>query len=1528
MKNEEEIILINNNKANKNILNSLMSYDSYNSNDFKKINASNNIINTSGSQPIVIFKKISKSLTQTFPNHKSKQPLKNNYISDGGLKKKINKYKSFISNPIQTNPISSNLPKNSKYAKGAKTMRNINKKLIINKKEKLTKSKEKTQIIEYNSNNEKAREKKFSKKKIEKLSKKEFDKIKKDYHCQESHSQGHFNRKNKIFTNNNFISKSIHEIHYNKNSNIKNNNDNIRMSYSPNDNNIKNNINNIKSSNNNNFSGNNKKNKITKIKKEYKTKKDNKTKKIEESEKTEQDQKKIEYIDALVKNGVLNVTKELNIIKKLTPKEIMNRKKKEFLQENGVDENNINNNDKQIRYNQPQLRINNVNIKSIRKKNISMKNANYVKNKVNKLNISKSNSKYVSFLHNNTNTNTNINNITSNNTNTNIVTHIQDTQLSNKNFKKKTALKPQINQFEYINKIQQEQKKLPGHKEYTSRGLVKQLNINDYEPQLSDSFRHTNININSNLNSKTQINIDFNLKNKNSIRKSADYNRIKKENRKKLIEEMDEDEFPFSHRKSYRSPQEIYRYLREKRIETRKEEENTEKEKQLKAYMTFHNLMNIGKKLDSNITKISQQFIPPKSRKETRGHLKLRKEPNEFYVGTESSRNNSTFIDKKEYYISILESQKCVNKSKIGLQEGEKEADNNNNNNIESNNKKNDVKNKSCKKKLTRGFSTELFENKKIIDELYVTINKANKIFSKENFNKIKNDLLKKNNDTNANNDSNNESQKTTQIMPEKKINDSNNIKKDNNTHEIAKINTNINNKIIKAPEIKIEMPNTTHAANNIHTNKNIKFNANEIIYNLQNNNLSYYNINNNNNDLSGYNSQEKYAQHLSHTYSNSVNPINVIKDKYELSTIVNFIEKVKIILKRKVFTLLYQMYLDKYKRKTYAMAFNYIVMLCKIYPFKKIEKYTRFLDYYEAFKELFKPFIHNKFRIFINKCLEIKIRKFILILELFYKYKAMSKLFIYCERDFKKEIINFLIITIKKPFYLLFLNKLISFKRQGNTNDNNIYNEINLPLNIPLINEIIKDEINNKENYQNNNNNNNNIFEEIYDEGNNIFNTNSDYYSLCHQPKNIHSIKHIKINTQKEINTHTNLKIKDLLNTENKDYLKKLSKLKDIDTFSDEVTNLIIEKIINTEIKPFSPYEKLIPYKSFKYDIIPKSQNTSLNNSYISSSCASLDQLSINNNNYLNDPRIQSLNESLISQMSYNSEFNKTIRDKKREQSMSIYVKKIGPKLIELICNEIKNNYNRIYDNISTPLRTDLEKIVIALELKDNEELKKNYRILCVKEELKEIISREKIIKKFGETNKKIRKKYNQKIDESYDIFLNLSIIDTAIELINKERLYGDIGEPFSLNSIRNREIGFKYNRNEPKKLVSLIYKTLMEYINNPIFLIKDSVINADEKKIIKCFKKELEDNECQWDDMEIVETQSKLEVTEVILDQLYNEIIEILEHVQLSRKRADLYQEKSIYACEDIPKLSFQQTTTENEYIQEGDGRDNIGP
>ena len=512
-----------------------------------------------------------------------------------------------------------------------------------------------------------------------------------------------------------------------------------------------------------------------------------------------------------------------------------------------------------------------------------------------------------------------------------------------------------------------------------------------------------------------------------------------------------------------------------------------------------------------------------------------------------------------------------------------------------------------------------------------------------------------------------------------------------------------------------------------------------------------------------------------------------------------------------------------------------------------------------------------------------------------------MNKLFIYCERDFKKEIINFLILTIQKPFYDYFIQKLfISFP----TSNNNKFCRMN-----KYFEENKEIEYEKKPNPE----------EIIYFEENNIFDCDKDYNEINNQSRNVHIIRQNKNNSNQsnEINTHLNLK--ELLNSNNinKDNLKKLAKVKDPEALAEEVSDLIIRTIVNTELKLFSPYENIIPYKSFKCDILPKSQNNSLNNSYISSSC-SLDQISFGNNcSYSN------LNESILSQMSYYSEFNKTVRDKKKELNMDFYSKKIGPKLIEVICQEIKNNYNKIIQNINTPLKTNFEEIVIALELKDNEQLKKNYRILNVQEELKDIISREKIIKKFDKINKRIRYKYNQtNVNENFDLFLNLNLIDTSIELINKERLYGEVGEPFAYNSIRTRKFGNKYPLDNSNKLIEYVKFNLFTYLKNPIFLIKDNTVNTDEKNIINYFKKDLEENEEQWEDMEIVETQSKLEVTELILDQLYNEIIEILEHVQLSRKKPDLYQNKSIYACEDIPKLSFQ-LTNENDLMQDNRGK-----
>ena len=166
----------------------------------------------------------------------------------------------------------------------------------------------------------------------------------------------------------------------------------------------------------------------------------------------------------------------------------------------------------------------------------------------------------------------------------------------------------------------------------------------------------------------------------------------------------------------------------------------------------------------------------------------------------------------------------------------------------------------------------------------------------------------------------------------------------------------------------------------------------------------------------------------------------------------------------------------------------------------------------------------------------------------------------------------------------------------------------------------------------------------------------------------------------------------------------------------------------------------------------------------------------------------------------------------------------------------------------------------------------------------------------------------------------LNDCIIDTAIELIYKERLYGKNGNPLKWSS-RIHELSYKFNQNEPKVFARYICKSILRILYNRIGLINDNYdfMNTDqinmekERRLIKVIKKDLNDNEYQWNNLELEETQLKIEATESILDQLYNEIIEILEHIQYNRIKPELYQNKSIYACEEIPKLSFQQTTTE---------------
>ena len=446
---------------------------------------------------------------------------------------------------------------------------------------------------------------------------------------------------------------------------------------------------------------------------------------------------------------------------------------------------------------------------------------------------------------------------------------------------------------------------------------------------------------------------------------------------------------------------------------------------------------------------------------------------------------------------------------------------------------------------------------------------------------------------------------------------------------------------------------------------------------------------------------------------------------------------------------------------------------------------------------------------------------------------------------------------------------------------------------------------------------------------------------NLTNSPqKNNEEEKEEKNNENKNINNNIIIPEKENIKNENIniEIPKNVNFLLDNnEKLTDDIIEEIINNILNSEIK--SDKVKLIPKRQYKYDPFSNipynlSQSGSLSNSKESPSKDS--NSSIKENPILNlsntsskDNSLQLLNDSLMSSYSAYSIFNKTIKDQKKENSLKLYYNKIAPKLIILIRKEIKDKYNEIYENISTPLKNEGKGLMISLALQDADMLRNNYKRLYIKKNLSEIINKEKILKEFEPINIKIRNEDNITSDNFYDNMLNNCLIDTTIELINKERLYNECGNPIPWSS-RTHDIYYKYEKNNPKKLCDFITKKLLYLLHNRIGLISENYdflsgeqLNIErEKRILKSIKKELDDNEYQWKNLEMEETQLKVEVTEMIMDQLYNEIIEILEHVQYSRKRPDLYQNKSIYACEEIPKLSFQVTTTEN--LESGDEND----
>ena len=379
-----------------------------------------------------------------------------------------------------------------------------------------------------------------------------------------------------------------------------------------------------------------------------------------------------------------------------------------------------------------------------------------------------------------------------------------------------------------------------------------------------------------------------------------------------------------------------------------------------------------------------------------------------------------------------------------------------------------------------------------------------------------------------------------------------------------------------------------------------------------------------------------------------------------------------------------------------------------------------------------------------------------------------------------------------------------------------------------------------------------------------------------------------------------------------------------------DKITSEIIQELIFSEIK--NPEKPLLPKKTFKlenYDLNISNNLFNSSNSFNFRDNLSKDSYQFSQNNSQNNsfqykdnnfPNFF-LNESMLASVSASSIFNRTIKDKKKYKSLILYKKKIFPLMIKFIREEIVKKYDRIYANLSVPLKNDFEKIIVGLELQNGKMIKDNYKQIYYKEDIKDIIDKKYILKKIENINKEIRNKDNIFDDNYYDKILNECLIDSCIELIKGERLYKNDGEPLPFGG-RSKELIFKYEKNKPKKLVNYVTQKLYNLFNTKIglintnyeYLTQEQLNTEKERRLINTLKEELKEGEEHWENLEIEETQLKLEITEIINDQLYNEVMEILEHIALSRKRPELYQDKSIFACEEIPKLVFQQTSNEN--------------
>ena len=1424
-------------------------------------------INTFGSQPIIMYRKAKKLYSPKEEKRVDKKVvaksqekilinnyIKTNFIVDGGLPQKLNKYKSNMINVHSQSPIN----KNKKKFK-SKTNRNTGNNKIRPKTQKAV-----------------AKNKEF----IPKTAK------------------TNIRQKNNI---NNNLNLKREKTNPNLKYNYKNNNKTKK---------------NEKKQSNNNIIDNNIKNNNNKYKSDKNT--------IENEKK--QEKQKNDYMNDLIKNAIVGFTKELKKKKKNSENKKVTDRKLDYLLENGIDhnyedelENGIvvmgKSKDKnlfKIKKIKPKKKIK---IEKINTNNINNIDINYhtENDKFLYSNLTSSNNQILtSELSKNLTKNKNI----SSNNNLNIEFDMNPNKINNfEQELKKRICNPKIDQFEYLEKIRNNFKKIRNQKQKISPDLINNSN--------SFKFSHLKKFTNKLVNKKQN-------NNNNNI----------KINPKKNLQEIDNtqknDEFLYADRVSHRTQTELRKFRKKKKMEQKKEQNEEMKKKQDKIMTTLQNLIKLGDEYQYNNNIINNS--PLKIRNDSKNHVKKRKVLNEYYVGTEESKNNtSTFIDKQEYYKSIIESKNVLNYSKVEKTETNVDDFNNNNKMLNNDNLRKlssdnfydiNIRNNSNINN-NKGFDNKLTELKaKVIN----TIKRSSELFNKENIKRIKSDLYENNN--------------LIKTKFENKVFNKDIYKKKFMNNKIENINEertekNLDDKILSFHKMYLIFLKKRF----LHR---IKAKYNEV------------------------KSKEKLKK-IKAAFEYFI----VICKFYQYQSIINYNEKIKCFfaLKKLVAPFIRHKFLNFINKLKYFTKIKFLVnSVSNLYKYKVLQKLFKYCAVVDFWKNIIIPGGIRLQHYILKKCFKkIKNEDKLMNFDLSYNVnrniisrsylhshiineEKKANSYIYESLDCAdsisvhpnsldndglhqlKEIIEMqnenrledsslengineesgrmygIRTTSNNSINTLDSNnnQIVPSDENSSLNDNN-NNENQIKTEFHIKETLLKKIINNNDTVDKKNNNINK--KKINDESDDLITTKINEEEKINKiPLKEEIIKnldnYIKNNQSESSNS-------EIINQENKNKINPekikniLGQIKDKNKFAEELTSKIISKILSEQ--GLNSSGKLFPKKTGefnyqKYSLFDQSLLTNNNISELSNTLESLTGSSMIDSSQL-------LEKSMIFQYSISSEFNKTISEKKNKLETNLYNEYIIEKLILLILKEIKNKYGRIYDNISIPYKANYEQIIVASYLQDNELLNNCYKELKVKEDLKNILNKKELLEKFNSINKKIRKKKGLEEDNYYDNLINECIIDATIEILNKERAYGEQGEPFPFSK-RGKELCFKYNRNDPKPLMRHVYKEIKKMLFGKGNIIKENspIFDKNDPFLMNIFRKEMEGQDI-WSELEIQEEQVKSIASSIIFEQLINEVIEILEHVQLNRKRPELYQDKSIYACDDIPRLSFQMISTNTE-------------